>query len=82
LDPYIIVRTGVATSPEHCRTKHFENNMNPKFDETLFVLLNNVNTRLFLEVVDRNTNRTDTSIGIANFELSTLQESENIVEGL
>jgi Ca2+-dependent lipid-binding protein len=56
--------------------------MNPKFDEALFVLLNNVNTRLFLEVVDRNTNRTDTSIGIAHFELSTLQESENIVEGL
>lgn len=82
LDPYITLHIGNAKNAELGRTKHVEDNRNPKFDETLFVLLNNVNDVLVMEVMDRNVGRTDASVGGCTFDLKALAESDNLLEGL
>ncbi|CEP18279.1 hypothetical protein [Parasitella parasitica] len=82
VDPYITLHVGNANNAEVGRTKYIEDNKNPKFDETLFVLINNINETLVLEVMDRNTGRSDTSIGTCIFDMKTLGESDNLVEGL
>jgi Ca2+-dependent lipid-binding protein len=64
------------------RTKHIEDSSNPRFDETLFILLNNINNPLLFEVMDRNVGRADGTIGVANFDLKSLQESDNMAHGL
>lgn len=82
LDPYITVHVGSEKNPELGRTKCIEDNRNPKFDETLFVLLNHTNDTLVFEVKDRNVGRSDTSCGICTFDLKTLKENDNLVDGL
>jgi Ca2+-dependent lipid-binding protein len=82
LDPYITLHIGNANNAEVGRTKYIEDNKNPKFDETLFVLLNTVNETLVLEVMDRNTGRSDGNLGTCTFDLKTLAESDNLIEGL
>ncbi|KAI9473518.1 MAG: C2 domain-containing protein [Benjaminiella poitrasii] len=83
LDPYITIHIGNPNNAELGRTKCIEDSRHPKFDETLFVLLNSVlNDTLVLEVMDRNTGRSDSSIGTCTFDLKTLAESDNLVEGL
>ncbi|CAO3622085.1 unnamed protein product [Mucor fragilis] len=82
LDPYITLHIGNPNNAEVGRTKYIEDNKNPKFDETLFVLINNVNETLVLEVMDRNTGRSDSSIGTCTFDMKSLAESDNLVEGL
>lgn len=82
LDAYITVHIGNVKNAELGRTKHVENSKNPKFDETLFVLLNNSNETLVLEVMDRNVGRSDSSIGSCSVDLKTLAESDNLLEGL
>lgn len=82
LDPYIKLHIGNANNAEIGRTKHIEDNKNPKFDETLFVLLNTINETLVMEVMDRNTGRSDGTIGTCTLDLKTLAESDNLIEGL
>ncbi|KAI8968003.1 C2 domain-containing protein [Mycotypha africana] len=82
IDPYITLHLNNASNAELGRTKQIEDNRNPKFDETLFVLLNNVNETLVLEVMDKNTGRSDSSIGICTFDLKSLAESDNVVDGV
>lgn len=82
LDPYITLHVGNPNNAELGRTKTIEDNRNPKFDESLFVLLNHTNDMLVLEVMDRNTGRSDSSIGTCTFDLKALSDSDNLIEGL
>ncbi|KAI8080792.1 C2 domain-containing protein [Gilbertella persicaria] len=82
IDPYITVHVGNANNAELGRTKHIEDTRNPRFDEVMFVLLNTVNDTLVLEVMDHNVGRTDSSIGTCTFDLKSLAESDNLIEGL
>jgi len=82
LDPYITLHIGNPNNAQVGRTKQIEDNKNPKFDETLFVLINNINDTLVLEVMDRNTGRSDSSIGTCTFDMKSLAESDNLIEGL
>lgn len=82
LDPYIKLHLSNTANAELGRTKHIEDNRNPKFDETLFVLLNHLNDPLIMEVMDRNTGRSDSTIGECVFDLKSLADSDNLVEGL
>lgn len=82
LDPYVTLHIGNSKNAEVGRTKCIEDNRNPKFDETLFVLLNSPKDEFVFEIMDRNTGRSDSSIGGCTFDLKTLAESDNIAEGL
>ncbi|KAI8372518.1 C2 domain-containing protein [Choanephora cucurbitarum] len=82
IDPYITIHVGNSNNAELGRTKCVEDSKNPRFDETLFVLLNTVNETLVLELMDRNVGRTDSSLGTCIFDLKTLADSDNVVEGL
>ncbi|KAI9275987.1 C2 domain-containing protein [Sporodiniella umbellata] len=82
LDPYITFHIGDKKNAEVGRTKAIEDNHNPKFDETLFILLNHTQDVLLLDVKDKNVGRSDTSIGICSFDLRKLDEADNVVEGL
>lgn len=82
LDPYVTFHVGDVRNPELGRTLAHENTSNPKWDETHFLLINNLNDMLCLQLMDRNTGRKDSDVGVAVFELKELTESNNIVEGL
>lgn len=82
LDPYIKFFAGNVQNAELGRTTAFEGTSNPKWDETYYLLLNNLNDELFLQVMDRNTGRKDGEVGVANFDMKELIESNHIVEGL
>jgi Ca2+-dependent lipid-binding protein len=82
LDPYTVFRVGNVNNPELARTTAIENTANPKWNETHFVLLNNLNDILLFQVMDRNAGRNDVEIGVANFDLKDLEENENGIEGL
>ncbi|KAI8070191.1 C2 domain-containing protein [Thamnidium elegans] len=82
LDPYIKIHLNNSANAELGRTKHIEDSRNPKFDETLFVLLNHLNDPLVLEILDRNVGRSDSSLGECVFDLKSLVDSDNIAEGL
>ncbi|KAF7727699.1 hypothetical protein EC973_007255 [Apophysomyces ossiformis] len=82
LDPYITFHSGNVNNPELGRTSAFENTTNPKWNETYFLLLNNLNDEFYVRVMDRNTGRKDSEIGVANFDLKELEEANNVVDGL
>ncbi|ORY88542.1 C2 domain-containing protein [Syncephalastrum racemosum] len=82
LDPYITFHIGNVQNAEQGRTSAFEDTSNPKWDETHFILLNNLHDTLFLQVMDRNSGRKDAAVGAANFDLKQVEESNNAVEGL
>ncbi|KAI8145238.1 C2 domain-containing protein [Fennellomyces sp. T-0311] len=82
LDPYITFHIGNMHNAEMARTSAFEDTTNPKWDETHFVLLNNLNDSIYLQVMDRNSGRKDTSVGVASFDLKEVAENNNVVQGL
>ncbi|KAI8338841.1 C2 domain-containing protein [Blakeslea trispora] len=82
LDPYCLFHIDNVHNPELARTSTIENNNNPKWNETHFLLLKNFNGTLLLKIMDRNTGRNDVEIGVANFDLKELEESQNAIEGL
>ncbi|KAG1468857.1 hypothetical protein G6F56_003596 [Rhizopus delemar] len=82
LDPYITFHIGNEKNAEVGRTKAIEDNHNPKFDETMFILLNHTKDILLLDVKDKNVGRSDTSVGLCTFDLKKLDEADNVVEGL
>ncbi|KAI8059246.1 C2 domain-containing protein [Gongronella butleri] len=81
LDPYITAHLGNENNEVLARTKCFENNKNPVFNETLLILINKTTDTLYLNVKDRNTGRKDGEIGVAKFDLSELAENENVIDG-
>ncbi|KAI9277156.1 C2 domain-containing protein [Phascolomyces articulosus] len=82
LDPYITFHIGNVHNAEMGRTSAFEDTNNPKWDETHFVLLNNLNDSVYLQVMDRNSGRKDSAVGVASFNLKELESSDNIISGL
>ncbi|KAG0287267.1 hypothetical protein BGZ96_008807 [Linnemannia gamsii] len=71
-DPYIKLRLG--NRPEIASTQVQKNTLNPVFNETNIILINNLNEMVCMEVFDRDSVRKDTSLGQANFDLKTLEE--------
>lgn len=82
LDPYCVFKVGDIHHPELARTSCIENTQNPKWNETHFVLLNNLNDILCFQVLDRNVGRKDVEIGVANLNLKDVDENQNAIENL
>lgn len=82
IDPYITFHTGNSKNKELARTSAIENTTSPRWNETHFILLNNLKETLCLQLMDRNAGRKDTSLGVVNFELKQLEENDNTLEGL
>ncbi|KAG1446953.1 hypothetical protein G6F56_009414 [Rhizopus delemar] len=82
LDPYVTFHVGNLHNSELARTSAVENSNNPKWNETHFLLLNNLNDILCFQVWDRNTGRSDADVGVANLDLKQVQENQNKIEGL
>ncbi|CAO3625901.1 unnamed protein product [Mucor hiemalis] len=82
LDPYCVFKVGDVHNPELARTTAIENSNNPKWNETHFVLLNNLNDILCFQVMDRNSGRSDAEIGVASLALKDVEEGQNAIEGL
>ncbi|KAG2237442.1 hypothetical protein INT48_009571, partial [Thamnidium elegans] len=82
LDPYCVFKVGDIHNPELARTNAVENANNPKWNETHFVLLNNLNDIFCFQIMDRNSGRNDAEVGVANLSLKDLKESDNAMEGL
>ncbi|KAI9025288.1 C2 domain-containing protein [Phycomyces nitens] len=82
LDPYITFHIGSADQPEVGHTPAHEDTSNPKWNETYYILLNNLHDTLFLQVMDRNSGRKDTEIGISSYDLKEIVDMDNISEGL
>ncbi|KAI7907367.1 C2 domain-containing protein [Cokeromyces recurvatus] len=76
LDPYCTFHVNNIKTPELARTSAIENTSNPKWDETHFILLNNLNDNLCFRVMDRNTGRNDVEVGIANLNLKEVEDTE------
>ncbi|CAO3584473.1 unnamed protein product [Absidia cylindrospora] len=82
LDPYLSIHVGSEKNPELGRTQCIEDNNNPRYNETLFILLNGPKDTLYLNVKDRNTGRKDGEVGVASFDLKELDENDNTLDGL
>lgn len=83
VDAYCTFHVNDIHHPELARTGVVENSSHPKWNETHFILLNNLNDILCFNIKDRNTNRADSEIGVANLNLKDIQESESLaIEGL
>ncbi|GAA5810280.1 hypothetical protein MFLAVUS_003700 [Mucor flavus] len=82
LDPYCVFKVGDIHNPELARTNAVENSNNPKWNETHFVLLNNLNDMFCFQIMDRNSGRNDAEVGVANLSLKDIKESDNAIEGL
>ncbi|KAI9258242.1 C2 domain-containing protein [Sporodiniella umbellata] len=82
LDPYITFHVDNVNNTELARSSAKENSSNPKWNETHFLLINNLNGILCFHVWDRNTGRGDSDLGVANLDLKDIQENQNAIEGL
>jgi Ca2+-dependent lipid-binding protein len=82
IDPYITFHTGNTKNKELARTSAVENSTSPRWNETHFILLNNLKETLCLQLMDRNVGRKDASLGTVNLELKELEENDNLLEGL
>ncbi|KAF9024878.1 hypothetical protein BGZ52_010146 [Haplosporangium bisporale] len=71
-DPYVKLRLG--NRPELATTAVQENTLNPVWNETNIILINNLNEVVCMEVFDRDNLRKDRSLGQANFDLKSLEE--------
>ncbi|KAG0338986.1 hypothetical protein BG004_006986 [Podila humilis] len=71
-DPYVKIRLG--NRPELATTAVQENTLNPVWNETNIILINNLNEIICMEVFDRDNLRKDRPLGQANFDLKSLEE--------
>ncbi|KAK4049600.1 Tricalbin-2 [Microbotryomycetes sp. JL201] len=71
-DPYISV--SVANRAELSRTSTKRSTSSPRWNETVFILLNNLNETLSLRVMDYNEHRPDSELGTVSFDLKTLND--------
>ncbi|ORZ23286.1 C2 domain-containing protein [Absidia repens] len=80
LDPYVSFHVGNIHNAAISETKSIEDTSNPKWNETHFVLLNNLNQSIYFQLMDRNFGRKDAQVGVANLELTSF-ETDPIMEG-
>ncbi|KAL6252855.1 Tricalbin-2 [Rhinocladiella similis] len=72
-DPYVVV--SLNGSKELGRTKTIHENANPRWNETLYVIITNFTDSLTLQVYDYNDVRKDKQLGTATFALDKLEAS-------
>ncbi|KAG0225086.1 hypothetical protein BGW42_004685 [Actinomortierella wolfii] len=70
-DPYVKIRLG--NRPELAQTAVKEDTLNPVFNETFTILVNNLNEVIVMELLDKDTMRKDRPLGQANFDLKALE---------
>lgn len=71
-DPYIKIRLG--NRPELASTAVKEDTLNPVWNETNTILINNLNEVVCMELLDKDSIRKDRPLGQANFDLKALEE--------
>ncbi|KAI1312622.1 hypothetical protein EDD11_002931 [Mortierella claussenii] len=71
-DPYVKIRLG--NRPELATTAVKEDTLNPVWNETNIILINNLNEVVCMELFDKDNVRKDKPLGQANFDLKTLEE--------
>ena len=79
-DPYTVF--SINNREEIAKTKIVNENANPKWNETKYILINNYNDSLTMTVYDWNEFRKNKELGVATFALDKLQENpeqENVV---
>ena len=75
-DPYTVVSLNSRT--ELGRTKTVPENANPRWNETVYIIITNYTDVLTLQLFDFNEYRKDKELGVASFPLDKLeQESQN-----
>ncbi|OAP56290.1 hypothetical protein AYL99_09469 [Fonsecaea erecta] len=78
-DPYVIV--SLNSAKELARTKTIHEDHNPRWNETLYIIITNLTDSLTLQVYDYNDVRKDKHLGTATFALDRLEgayEHENL----
>ncbi|KAG0049221.1 hypothetical protein BGZ83_005948 [Gryganskiella cystojenkinii] len=71
-DPYVKIRLG--NRPELASTAVKEDTLNPVWNETNIILINNLNEVVCMELLDKDNIRKDRPLGQANFDLKSLEE--------
>lgn len=71
-DPYVSFTVGAKVGLD--RTATIQNTSEPTWNETKYLLLTNLNDMLIMNVMDYNDHRKDSDIGLASFDLATLNE--------
>ena len=78
-DPYVVL--SLNNSKELGRTKTVKENANPRFNETIYIIVTNFTDALTLVPFDYNEVRKDKELGVATFALDKLEsqnEHENV----
>ncbi|KAF9160081.1 hypothetical protein DFQ26_005899 [Actinomortierella ambigua] len=70
-DPYMKIRLG--NRPELAQTSVKQDTLNPIWNETFTILVNNLNEIVVMEILDKDTMRKDRPLGQANFDLKALE---------
>lgn len=71
-DPYVKLRLG--NRPELASTAVKQDTLNPVWNETNTILINNLNEVICMEILDKDNLRKDRPLGQANFDLKSLEE--------
>ncbi|KAG0026838.1 hypothetical protein BGZ81_006066 [Podila clonocystis] len=71
-DPYVKIRLG--NRPELASTAVKEDTLNPVWNETNTILINNLNEVICMEIMDKDNLRKDRPLGQANFDLKSLED--------
>ncbi|KAF4123506.1 Ca2+-dependent lipid-binding protein, contains C2 domain [Geosmithia morbida] len=79
VDPYVSVTLNQRN--ELARTKTVEDNSNPRWNETHYIVLNSFTDSLDLQVFDKNDFRKSKMLGVASFPLENVEEL-NVHENL
>lgn len=83
IDPYITFHVGNTHNAELARTSMYHDTSNPRWNETHFILLNNLDDTLYLQVMDYNSGFRDSQIGVAEFDLTEVENAaRKAVQGL
>ncbi|KAF9438112.1 hypothetical protein BGZ76_009730 [Entomortierella beljakovae] len=71
-DPYVKLKLG--NRPELATTQVQEDTLNPVWNETNIILVNNLNEVISMEIFDKDNVRKDRTLGTANFDLKSLED--------
>ncbi|KAF9097270.1 hypothetical protein BGX23_009389 [Mortierella sp. AD031] len=71
-DPYCKIRLG--NRPDLATTVVKQDTLNPVWNETVTILINNLNEVVCMEIFDKDAVRKDRPLGQANFDLKSLEE--------
>ena len=73
-DPYVVL--SLNNSKELGRTKTIHENANPRWNETLYIIVTNYNDAITLVPFDFNDMRKDKELGVATFPLDRLEQQD------